>query len=87
MITVALNTLAIVRKLKAAGFSEDQAEAVTTVISDTHKADITELVTKTDLNADMSELKADILKWVLSAIGFQTIVIVGAMVTLARSVH
>lgn len=87
MTTFTLDTLATVRKLKAAGFSEDQAEAVTTVINETREADITELATKTDLNSDMSELKADILKWVLSAIGFQTIVIVGAIVTLPRSVH
>jgi len=34
--------------------------------------------------ADLTEVKADLLKWVIGAIGFQTIVILGALVSLGR---
>lgn len=84
MATIALDTLASARKLKAAGFSDDQAEAVTGVLRETRETDLSTLVTKSDLKTEIAESKYDILKWVLSAIGFQTIVIVGAIVTLAR---
>ena len=122
--TLALDTLTIVRRLQAAGFPEGQAEAVSTVIRDTHDADLGTLATKTDLDslraatkadldslraatkadlenlrastkADLREselrlearietVKSDIIKWVFGAIGFQTVVIVGAAITLAR---
>ncbi|MGH6935201.1 MAG: hypothetical protein ACRED2_03290, partial [Methylocella sp.] len=36
------------------------------------------------LKADIAEVKADILKWVVGAIGFQTVVILGALVSLVR---
>jgi hypothetical protein len=39
---------------------------------------------KAELKADIAEVKADILKWVVGAIGFQTVVILGALVSLAR---
>ncbi|HEX4767701.1 MAG TPA: coiled-coil domain-containing protein [Lichenihabitans sp.] len=155
--TLALDTLAIVRRLQAAGFPEGQAEAVSTVIRDTHDTDLGTLATKADLEslraatktdfdglraatktdldslraatkadldslraatktdleslraatktdldslrattkADLREtelrlearieaVKSDIIKWVFGAIGFQTVVIVGAAITIAR---
>ncbi len=36
------------------------------------------------LEAKIAEAKADILKWMVGAIGFQTIIIVGALVSLVR---
>ncbi|MCJ2123592.1 CCDC90 family protein [Methylobacterium sp. J-077] len=131
MSLVSLDTLAIARKLQAAGFSDVQAEAMTGVLRDAHEADLSTLVTKvdlktelgllkselgtdtalvrSDLNADSALLRSDlkseialvrsdlrteiadtkyeILKWVLSAIGFQTIVVVGAIVALTKSLH
>ncbi|MCC0809493.1 DUF1640 domain-containing protein [Methylobacterium sp. W2] len=87
MATIALDTLASARKLKAAGFSDDQAEAVTGVLRETRETDLSTLVTKSDLKTEIAESKYDILKWVLSAIGFRTIVIVGAIVTLARGLR
>ncbi|MCJ2017304.1 CCDC90 family protein [Methylobacterium sp. E-065] len=153
MSLVSLDTLAIARKLQAAGFSDVQADAVTGVIRDAREGDLTTLVTKSDLSAETalirsdlsaetalirsdlkaetahvrsdltaeialvrsdlstemalvrSDLKAEIavvrsefrteiadtryeiLKWVLSAIGFQTIVVVGAIVALTKGLH
>ena len=84
MTTRTLDTLTIARKLKAAGFSEDQADAVTGVIREAPETDLSVLVTKSDLKTEVADATYDILRWVLSAIGFQTIVIVGAIVTHPR---
>jgi hypothetical protein len=46
------------------------------------KADLAAL--KAELKADIAEVKADILKWVVGAIGFQTVVILGALISLVR---
>jgi hypothetical protein len=46
------------------------------------KGDLAGLESK--LEARIAEAKADILKWVVGAIGFQTLVILGALVSLAR---
>ncbi len=79
----ALDTHALVRRLRATGLSEDQAEAITAAIRESRDSDLTNLVTKTDL----AEAKFDIMKWVIGSIGFQTIVIVGAIVALSRAAH
>ncbi|KQP03479.1 hypothetical protein ASF28_20000 [Methylobacterium sp. Leaf99] len=87
MTTTTLDTLAIARKLKAAGFSDDQAEAVTGVIREVRESDLSALVTNSTLKAELSDAKYDILKWVLSAIGFQTIVVMGAIITLTKGLR
>jgi len=80
MAVAALDTLSLTKRLRAAGFSEDQAEAVTEVVREASKPDTSSLTTK----ADLAELKAEILKWLFGMIGVQTIVILGALVTLVR---
>lgn len=97
MTVIALDTHAIVKELKAAGFNEAQAEAVTRVVQQAQDVDLSNLATKVDLKtdiealriamkADMAEMKADILKWMFGAIGFQTLIILGAVIMLARLV-
>jgi len=49
------------------------------------KADIADL--KLSTRADIADAKADLVKWMFGAIGFQTILVLGAVVALARSVH
>lgn len=71
------------RRLEATGLSREQAEAITAAIRESRDADLTDLVTKTDL----AEAKFDIMKWVIGAIGFQTIASVGAIVALSRATH
>ncbi|SFL27315.1 DUF1640 domain-containing protein [Methylobacterium pseudosasicola] len=83
MTALSLDTYALVRRLKASGLSEDQAEAITSAIRESRDADLATLVTKTDL----AEAKFDIMTWVIGSIGFQTIVIVGAIVALSRTTH
>jgi hypothetical protein len=109
MSLVSLDTLAIARKLQAAGFSDVQADAVTGVIRDSRESDLTTLVTRSDLSLEIALVRSDlrvdialvrsdlrteiadtryeILTWVLSAIGFQTIVVVGAVVALTKGLH
>jgi len=114
------DTHEVVKELKAAGFTDEQAEAVTRVVRNAQsvdlsslatKADLSSLATKTDLSSlatktdlaalaaatktdlqlglaaaksDLAETKAEILKWMVSAIGVQTVVIVGAVIALVR---
>ncbi len=74
MTTITFDTLALVDKLKTAGFAQEQAEAVVRVISEAQDS----LVTKSDLNSaletalapvkiDLAVLKAEATfnKWML----------------------
>ncbi len=56
----ALDTLQISKRLKEAGFTEPQAEAVTTVLRDAREADFSLLSTKADLNVLREATKADL---------------------------
>jgi hypothetical protein len=44
------------------------------------KTKISELATK----AELSDMRADILRWIVGTIGFQTVVMLGALITLVR---
>jgi lipoate synthase len=82
-----LDTLEVVKGLKAAGFTDEQAEALTRVVRDAQSVDLSTLATKSDLLLGLAETKAEILKWMVSAIGIQTVVIIGAVVALVRVGH
>jgi hypothetical protein len=56
----ALDTLEISKRLRNAGFSEPQAEAVTGVLRDAREADLSELATKIDLAQLEARLRAEI---------------------------
>ena len=78
MTTLLFDTLRLSRTLRDKGhFTTEQAEALAEALSEAAQGD---LVTKTDL----AEAKVDILKWIISAIGFQTLVILGAIVALIK---
>lgn len=47
------------------------------------RAEIGKMATKSEL----ADAKADILKWMFGSIGFQTIIILGAVIALARFAH
>jgi hypothetical protein len=49
------------------------------------KADLTDL--KNATRADLAEVKADLMKWTFGAIGFQTVIVLGAVIALARVSH
>lgn len=80
MTVVALDTLEMAKELKAAGFSDQQAEAVTRLVHRSRDVDLSNVATK----ADLAEAKAEIIKWMFGTIGFQTLIILGAVIALAR---
>ncbi len=98
MTVIALDTHAVVKELKAAGFTDEQAEAVTRVVRQAQNIDLSNLATKTDLaglatktelaglatKTELAETKAEILKWMVGSIGIQTIVIIGAVIALVH---
>ena len=51
------------------------------------KAEIANLATKADVKAEIADAKAEIIKWMFGTIGFQTVIVLGAVVALARVVH
>jgi len=74
--SITFDTLAYANKLKAAGVpdkqAEVQAEAIAEVIGD-------KLATKQDLELKISELKNEIIKWVLGISVAQTAIIISCV--------
>lgn len=56
---LAIDTHEVVKELRAAGFSEDQAEAVTRVVRRAQDIDLSALSTKIDLDWHQRETKAE----------------------------
>jgi hypothetical protein len=73
----AVTTKADLASLAAAMKAEMAAHAATT------KGDLASLAATT--KADLAETKAEILKWMFGSMGIQTIVIIGAVVSLVRA--
>ena len=91
MTVVPFDTHEVVKELKAAGFTDEQAEAVTRVMRKAQDIDLSNLATKADLQIGLGEVRneihgtrTEILKWVISSMGVQTVVILGTVVALAR---
>ena len=100
MSVAVFNRHAFAKRLTAAGMPEAQAEALadelTPLIDEriATKDDLANLATKADLadlksatRADLAEVKADLMKWTFGAIGFQTVIVLGAVIALARVGH
>lgn len=92
-----LDTHEVVKELKAAGFTEDQAEAVTRVVrrgqdidlsSFALKADLTALETslKAELRATIAELRSELIKWMVG-IAFALLATITAVMKLFPGVH
>lgn len=84
MASVALDTYEIVKELRAAGFSDSQAEAVTNAVKRAQQVDLSELATKADLKQAITDVKVDVLRWVIGLIGFQFVAILGGVAALIR---
>lgn len=76
MSTITFDTDAIIQRLRRAGLSEEQAREFVHALRDAQA----ELVTKVDLREALSELKADLLKWLLPILLAQA----GLIVTLVK---
>ena len=74
-----LDTLQIAKDLKAASFSEAQAETLARVLREATATDLSHLVTRDYLDhrleAELSSLKAELLKWTIGLMLGQTAVI------------
>jgi hypothetical protein len=68
MSSITFDTHKFVRKLQEAGFNEKQAEGLTEAMRSA--IDESELVTKKDLQIELSPIKADLnlLKWMMGAL-------------------
>jgi hypothetical protein len=93
LVVTGLDTHELVKQLTAAGFTDPQAEALTAALRKAQDIDLSNLATKADLAAlavatkadlaaGLAETKAEIFKWMLG----QTIVIIGAVVTLVKMI-
>ena len=98
--SVAFDTLRLARTLRDKANSPEQAEGVADAMAESMQGDLATkaevLAVRTDLRAELREVelslearievtKADLIKWVVGMIGFQTIVLLGAAPALARA--
>jgi hypothetical protein len=84
MAHVAFDTLKLAQRLESAGLPPKQAQEMASAFSDTIGETV---VSREYLDLRLAELKAEILKWMLSTVGIQTIVIIGAIAALVRLVR
>lgn len=73
MTTITFDTHEFIQTLKAASFTEQQAEALARAYKTAHESQ--ELVTKDDLRVAIAELKTDLIKWMTGALIAQAAVI------------
>jgi hypothetical protein len=93
------DTLKLSKTLRdKAHFTPEQAEGLAEALNDAAQSD---LATKSDImglkaniqsvRREIVEAKAELLKWIITALGLQTVVIIvaiiGAIITIVRSVH
>ncbi len=76
-----LDTHELVKDLKASGFTDAQAEAVTRAVRLAQDLDLSNLATKTDL----AELELRLIKWVIG-VGIAAALAVGGMIWTATQI-
>ena len=100
--SAAFDTLRLARNLRdKAQFSPEQAEGVADALAEAMQGDLATKAdlkseiqsvpgelreTELRLEARIETIEADLVKWVVGMIGFQTIVLLGAALALARAV-
>ena len=87
MNALTFDTLKLARKLEAAGFSPEQAAGTSAALAE-RLGEVPGVAGKEDvlrLEAKIEATKAEIIKWMFGTIGFQTIIILGAVIALARA--
>jgi hypothetical protein len=88
MAVATLDTHELLKDLKSAGFTDEQAEAVARAVKRAHDVDLCDLATKADLavlraeianlatKAELSDMRTDIVKWVFGiALGQAALII------------
>jgi hypothetical protein len=85
MTTLLFDTLKLSRTLRDRGhFTPEQAEALAEAISEASQDNLATKTDVSDLKTEMAKMKADILKWIIGAIGLQTLAIIGVMLKLVH---
>ncbi|MEO5373197.1 MAG: CCDC90 family protein [Alphaproteobacteria bacterium] len=84
MVAISFDTHAFIKRMTAAGMPEQQAETVADALRESRESDMSQLVTKADLRAEMAETKAEMMKWMIGALGLQTLAILGGLAALIR---
>jgi Protein of unknown function (DUF1640) len=81
MTTVAFDTLSVAKRLQKAGFTAQQAEAMTAIVSEASDVETRQLVTKKDLQIELAPLRTDLalLKWMA---GVNSAMILGVLLKL-----
>lgn len=69
------DTHAAIKRLMKQGIKEKQAEELISIIKESKEAEAGKSVSKADLAAGFSELKAELLKWYIAT----TLIVVGLM--------
>mgnify|MGYP006269205645 CR=1 FL=1 len=88
MTALAFDTLKFAQTLKQGGFSTEQSEKLAQAFAEAsgdhlaRKSDLREMELRLETKIDA--LRIEGLKWLVGAIGFQTIVILGAMLSMIR---
>ncbi|MEI8396736.1 MAG: hypothetical protein WCF85_18535 [Rhodospirillaceae bacterium] len=78
----------MIKRLRESGFTDTQAEAVSALVQEASAGDLSHLATKTDLRelevrleakieTSAAHVKAEILRWMFSALAAQTALIIG----------
>ena len=80
MSTAIFDTHAYIKRMKAVGFTEEQAEVQADTVADLINE---RLVTKADLDLRIAELKTELVKWMLGIAAGQ----VALLVTLIKVMH
>ena len=90
------DTLRLSRTLRDKGhFTSEQAEALAEALGEAShgdlatKADLAAVRTgiaelRTELKTEIAGIKTELLKWIIGAMGFQTVVILGTLISLLR---
>lgn len=82
MTTITFDTLKFVERLRAAGVPEGQAKAEAEALAEALSSGGQELVTKGDLRVAMSELRADMVKWMVGLALAQMGLLIGILIKL-----
>ena len=83
-----LDTHELVKDLKASGFTDDQAEAVTRAVRLARDFDLSSLATKidiSDLRREIAEVGLRLIKWVIG-VGIAAVLAVGGMIWTATQI-
>lgn len=83
---ITLDTLAVVKRLKAAGVPEQQAEAITETFREVQDVGLKQLVTRGDLQLEIEKIRreiadarAELIKWLFGVAAGQTALIIAVL--------